>query len=100
MQMPLKGEGEAGLLGGPPGDLYVEFHIKPHPLFERRGRDLFTEVPISFTQAALGDEITITAVGGEKGSVTVPEGTQTGTSFRLRGQGMPDVMRGTRSVAI
>lgn len=95
MQMPLKGEGEAGALNGPSGDLYVEFHVKPHPLFERRGRDLFTEVPITFTQAALGDEITITTVGGEKGSVTVPEGTQTGTSFRLRSQGMPDVMRGS-----
>ncbi|MBC8104229.1 MAG: molecular chaperone DnaJ [Cytophagales bacterium] len=95
MQMPLKGEGEAGLLGGPSGDLYVEFHVKPHPLFERRGRDLFTEVPISFTQAALGDEITITTVGGDSGAVTVPEGTQTGTIFRLRGQGMPDVLRGS-----
>lgn len=94
MQMPLRGEGEAGALGGPSGDLYIVFHVEPHPLFERRGRDLFTEVPIAFAQAALGDEIEISALGGEKSSITLPEGTQTGTSFRLRGLGMPDVLRG------
>jgi len=91
MRMPLSGQGEAGALGGPPGDLYVFFHVKEHPIFERDGVDLYAEVPITFTQAALGDDVPVATIGGEKGRVTVPEGTQTGTRFRLRGQGMPDV---------
>jgi molecular chaperone DnaJ len=93
MQMPLRGEGNAGQFGGPPGDLYLVFQIEDHPEFDRRGRDLFTEMPISFTQATLGDEVTITLLGGEEATITVPEGTQTGTEFRLRGRGMPDVLR-------
>jgi molecular chaperone DnaJ len=91
MQMPLRGEGEAGALGGPPGDLYIFFHVKEHPIFERDGSDLYAEVPVTFTQAALGDDIPVPTIGGEKGRVTVPEGTQTGTRFRLRNLGMPDV---------
>jgi molecular chaperone DnaJ len=85
------GEGEAGALGGPPGDLYVFFPPEAPSRFEREDRDLLTEIPISFAQAALGDEIEVTNVGGEKATLTIPEGTQTGTSFRLRGLGMPDV---------
>lgn len=91
MQMPLRGEGESGAQGGPSGDLYIFFHIKTHPQFERQGRDLYTEAAISFTQAALGDEIPVPTVGGEKGTVTIPEGTQTASTFRLRNLGMPDV---------
>ncbi len=91
MRFQYPGEGESGALGGPPGDLYVFFHVKKHPQFERQGQELFTEAPISFTQAALGDEITVATVGGEQGTIVVPEGTQTGTTFRMRGFGMPDV---------
>jgi molecular chaperone DnaJ len=91
MRFQYTGEGESGVQGGRPGDLYVFFHLKKHPVFERDGRDLFTEVPISYTQAALGDEITVPTLSGEKAPLTVPEGTQTGTVFRLRGSGMPDI---------
>ncbi len=91
MRFQYPGEGESGALGGPPGDLYVFFHVREHPLFERQGQDLFIEVPISYTQAALGDEISVPTLGGEKGTIAVPEGTQTGTVFRLRGFGMPDI---------
>jgi molecular chaperone DnaJ len=91
MQMPIRDEGEGGTLGGPAGDLYVFFQVKEHNKFQRQGRDLFAEIPISFTQAALGDDISVPAVNGENGEIKVPEGTQTGTTFRLRGFGMPDV---------
>ena len=91
MQMPLRGEGEAGAQGGPSGDLYIFFEVEPDNRFERQGRDLHTVIPISFTQAALGDTITVPTVGGETETVAVPEGTQTGHVFRLRNLGMPDV---------
>jgi len=91
MQLPFGGEGEGGANGGPSGDLYIFFHVKDHPRFQRQGRDLHTEVPLSYAQAALGDEVEVPTVGGDKGTITVPEGTQTGTAFRLRGLGMPDV---------
>lgn len=91
MRFQYPGEGEAGALGGPAGDLYVFFHVREHARFERQDQDLFTEVPISFTQAALGDEIEVQNVGGEKSTLSVPEGTQTGTTFRVRNLGMPDV---------
>jgi molecular chaperone DnaJ len=95
MQMPIRDEGEGGTLGGPAGDLYVFFQVKEHNKFQRQGRDLFAEIPISFTQAALGDDISVPAVNGENGEIKVPEGTQTGTTFRLRGFGMPDVRNAT-----
>ena len=91
MQMPLRGEGEAGQLGGGPGDLYLFFTVREDARFERQNRDLRMRVPITMVQAALGDEITVPTVSGEKATVTIPEGTQTGSTFRLRGQGMPDV---------
>jgi molecular chaperone DnaJ len=91
MQMPLRGQGESGAFGGPAGDLYVFFHLKEHELFEREGLDLFTHLPLTFSQAALGDNIPVPTISGEKGSITVPEGTQPGRRFRLRGLGMPDV---------
>jgi len=91
MRMPIHGEGDAGTFGAGAGDLHVFFHVKDDPRFERHGRDLRSRLPITFVQAALGDEITVPTVSGEKAAVTIPEGTQTGTTFRLRGQGMPDV---------
>jgi len=84
----LANEGEAGLRGGPPGDLYIFLSIKPHPIFQRDGADLFCRVPIGLTSAALGGEIEVPTLGGEKSLVKVPEGTQTGKQFRLRGKGM------------
>lgn len=84
----LSGEGEAGLKGGFPGDLYVFLHIKPHKLFRRRDDDILCDVPINFTQAALGAEIEVPTLGG-KAIVSIPSGTQTHTVFRLKGKGMP-----------
>ncbi len=82
------GKGEAGRMGGEAGDLYVILHVKEHELFERHGVDLFCEIPIKFTLAALGGTIDVPTLFG-KGSLKIPGGTQTGTTFRLRGQGMP-----------
>lgn len=86
----VRGEGSAGINGGPAGDLLVEIYIKRHALFEREGADVLCEMPISFTQAALGAEIEVPTLDG-KVRYTVPEGTQTGTTFRLRGKGIPYV---------
>ncbi|MBQ4248007.1 MAG: molecular chaperone DnaJ, partial [Ruminococcus sp.] len=86
----LAGGGNAGRNGGPSGDLMVSVNVRPDPIFERDGYDVWTEIPITYTQAALGDEITIPTVDG-KVTYTVPEGTQTGTVFRLRGKGIQKV---------
>ena len=86
----LAGGGNAGRNGGPSGDLMVSINVRPDPIFERDGYDVWTEIPITYTQAALGDEITIPTVDG-KVTYTVPEGTQTGTVFRLRGKGIHKV---------
>lgn len=91
MQMPIRGEGEAGGLGGPPGDLYVFFRVAEHERFERDGNDLYVSQPLTFVQAALGDTIAVVTLAGESVSVTIPEGTQNGTRFKLRGHGMPSV---------
>lgn len=85
----LSGEGEAGLRGGPPGDLYIFLSIRPHAFFQRDGADLHCRVPISMTTAALGGEFEVPEIGGGKTKVRVPEGTQTGKQFRLRMKGMP-----------
>jgi len=84
--MRVEGEGEAGVRGGPPGDVYVYITVKPHPVFTRRGNDLLCEEPISIYQATLGDEIEVASIDG-KSFLRIPEGTQTGTSFRLREKG-------------
>lgn len=89
----LAGEGEAGLRGGPAGDLYIVLSIKPHAIFQRDGADLFCRVPIGLTSAALGGEIEVPTLNGEKARVKVPEGTQTGKQFRLRGKGMPSLQQ-------
>ena len=92
VRIRLAGEGEAGARGGPSGDLYIFLSIKPHEFFQRDGADLFCRVPVSMTQAALGGQFDVTTLGGVKAQVKVPEGTQTGKQFRLKGKGMP-VMR-------
>ncbi|MBW2384450.1 MAG: molecular chaperone DnaJ [Deltaproteobacteria bacterium] len=87
-RLRLVGEGEAGIAGGPPGDLYVVIHVTEHPLFERDGTDLQCEVPIPFVRAALGAKIEVPTLEG-KVEITVPEGTQSGKVLRLRGKGLP-----------
>jgi molecular chaperone DnaJ len=88
MQLRLSGEGEAGPHGGARGDLYVEVHVKEHPLFRRSGEDVLLELPIGFAQATLGAEIEVPTLKG-KSKLTVPKGTQSGTMLRMRGQGLP-----------
>lgn len=83
----LSGEGEASPNGGPAGDLYVEVHVKPHPIFTRKGNDLHCEAPLPFTQAALGGSIEVPTISG-KVSIKIPAETQTGATFRLRGKGV------------
>jgi molecular chaperone DnaJ len=85
----LAGEGEAGLRGGPPGDLYIFLSIKPHEFFQRDGADVFCKVPISMVTAALGGQIEVPTLDGGVTRVKVPEGTETGKQFRLKGKGMP-----------
>jgi len=86
----LSGEGEAGVNGGPPGDLYVVVHLKQHPVFTRDHNDLHCEMPISYTVAALGSDIEIPTLDGYA-KIKVPPGTQTGQMFRLRGKGIKGV---------
>ncbi len=93
MRIRSSGNGEPGTNGGPAGDLYVEIHIKPHAVFQREGDDLHCEMPISFSKAALGGEIEVPTLTG-KVSFTVPEGTQTGKTFRLKGKGIKNVRSG------
>jgi molecular chaperone DnaJ len=87
-RLRVQGEGEAGIGGGPTGDLYVVMTIKEHPTFERQDNNLYTNVPITFTQAALGADIVVSTLEGEE-SIHINESTQTGTVFRLKGRGMP-----------
>ncbi len=91
----LQGEGEAGLRGGPSGDLYIFLSVKPHEFFQRDGADLYCSVPISMTTAALGGTFDVVTLDGTKSRVTVPEGTQAGKQFRLKAKGMP-VLRSTQ----
>jgi molecular chaperone DnaJ len=90
MRLRVVGEGEAGISGGPPGDLYVVVHLREHPLFEREGPHLHCEVPIPFVQAALGAEVEVPTLEGRV-TVRIPEGTQSGKVLRLRGKGLPQV---------
>jgi molecular chaperone DnaJ len=89
-RLRLSGEGEGGTQGGPSGDLYVVIHVAEHEFFQRDGNDLHCEVPLSFPTLALGGEITVPGIDGDE-VVKVPEGTQPGTTVRVRGKGMPDV---------
>jgi molecular chaperone DnaJ len=92
----LAGEGEAGLRGGPAGDLYIFLSIKPHAFFQRDGADIFCRVPVSITTAALGGEFEVPTVDGSRTRVKVTEGAQSGKQFRLKGKGMP-VLRSRQS---
>ena len=83
----LRGGGDAGTNGGPAGDLYIHVSVRPHPLFEREGFDVFCEIPITFTQAALGAQITVPTIDG-KVKFTIHEGTQPGDEFKLKGKGI------------
>ena len=85
----LSGEGEAGVRGGPSGDLYVLITVKPHKFFKRDGANLHCRVPIAMTTATLGGEIEVPTIGGKRSKVKIPGGTQTGQQFRLKEQGMP-----------
>jgi len=88
-RLRVPGEGERGPNGGPSGDLYVVLQVREHPFFERRNADLYCTIPISVAQAALGAEIVVPGLFGEE-RVKIPEGTQTGSIFRLKGKGLPD----------
>ena len=87
-QLRISGEGEGGSAGGPPGDLYVVIRAQEHEFFRRDGASLYCEMPISFTQAALGATIEVPTPDGGKAKVTIPEGAQSGATFRVRGHGV------------
>lgn len=88
MQVRVSGQGEPGVNGGPPGDLYIVLRVKEHPFFDREGQDIYCEMPITFVQAALGDEIEVPTLTGRV-KLKIPAGTQTGTYFRIKGKGVP-----------
>ena len=90
------GEGEVSARGGTPGNLYVILTVKPHPFFKRQGNDILYELPISFTQAALGDEVEVPTVDGKTTLLKIPAGTQSSRSFRLKGMGVPVVHSSAR----
>ena len=90
-RLRIAGEGGAGERGGPPGDLYVVVHVREHEFFRREGSNLFCEVPVRFAQAVFGDEIEVRTVEGGKARMKMPAGTQSGTVFRLKNKGMPDL---------
>lgn len=83
----VSGQGDAGLNGGPNGDLNVSVNVRPHELFTRNGVDIYCEIPITYAQAVLGDKVTVPTIKG-KVEYEIPEGTQSGTKFRLRGEGV------------
>ncbi len=87
----LRGQGSAGRNGGPNGDLVIEVRVKTHDVFTREGNDLYCEIPITFVEAALGAEIDVPILGGGVEKFNLPDGTQTGSTFTLRGKGLPDI---------
>jgi molecular chaperone DnaJ len=94
-QIRLSGEGEAGIRGGPPGDLYVVLRVKAHQHLARRDQEVIYELRVNMVQAALGDRIEIPTLDGPA-EIAIPPGTQNGQSFRMAGRGMPDVRGGRR----
>ncbi len=94
-KLRLTGEGEPGVKGGPPGDLYVFIQVRPHEFFQRRNTDVICTVEISFVQAALGDEISVPTLTGEE-NLKIPKGAQYGDTFRLSGEGIPSLRSNTR----
>lgn len=87
-QMRLRGEGEGGRKGGPPGDLYVVIHVEPHEFFQREGENIYCQLPLSIDQAALGFQTEVPTIHGSK-KLTIPKGTQSGQAFSLKGEGVP-----------
>ncbi len=98
-QIRLSGEGGPGVHGGPPGNLFVVLHVKKHEFFERRGDDIWVDLQINVSQAALGDEVTIPTMDGEE-PLSIPAGTQAGKVFRLRGKGVPKLDRSGRGTHV
>jgi molecular chaperone DnaJ len=90
-RLRLRGEGEAGRFGGPPGDLYIDVQVALHPRLNRRGRDLLYHTELSFVQAALGWEIIVPTLNGNSASCHIPPGTQSGEFFKVKGEGLPDL---------
>ena len=88
-QLRISGEGEGGSAGGPPGDLYVVLRVQDHAFFKRDGASLSCEIPVTMPQASLGAVVEVPTLDGGKAKITLPEGTQTGATFRVRGQGVP-----------
>ena len=91
----LSGKGEAGLRGGPAGDLYIFVTVASHPIFARDGNNLYTKIPVPMTVAALGDKIEVPTIEGKLARLSIESGTQSGRQFRMRGKGMPALRRGT-----
>jgi len=89
-KLRIRGEGEAGERGGPPGDLFVFLYVEPHEFFVRDGDDIVCQIPISFTQAALGAEIDVPTLNGKK-SLTIPRGTESGETLKIKGEGFPKI---------
>ncbi len=94
-RLRLTGEGEAGSFNGPPGDLYVFIHVEPHDFFQRNNLDVICSVPVSFIQAALGDEISVPTLNGQK-ALKIPKGAQPGDIFTFHGEGVPSLRNGKR----
>ena len=92
----LRGQGSAGINGGPSGDLIIEVRVKPDKIFTREGTNLYCDIPISFTEAALGAEIEIPILGDKTEKIKIPEGTQSGTPITIRGKGIPNVNTGRK----
>lgn len=95
-KLRVAGKGGPGLNGGPPGDLYLNINILPHPVFARDGNDIYLEKSISFTQAVLGTTIEVPTIDGSIKRLKIPQGTQNNTKFRMRGLGVPSLKDGTR----
>jgi molecular chaperone DnaJ len=95
-RLRLRGEGEAGRNGGPPGDLYIEVQLAPHLVFTREGQNLHYQAPLSFVAAALGTEITVPKLNGKPVKLNVPPGTQNGAVFSIAGEGLPDLKNSRR----
>jgi molecular chaperone DnaJ len=88
-QLRIAGEGEPGVQGGPPGDLYVVLRVREHPFFKREGTSLFCEVPVNVAQAALGASLEVPTLDGARTRIHLPEGTQSGSFLKVKGQGVP-----------